>query len=335
MAGLCVALVGAMLAPCVLADVVVMKNGDRLTGTVSRFRAGKLDLDTSYAGTVTIDTDEVESLVTDGDVTVLMKDYTRLIGRLAVSAGRASVITAPDAAPIPVDAKRVASLEPGRLGGKDWQFTGRINLGISNTDGNTDLRRYNFDSEAIARRDRNRWTATARANEATDTKVETEMNAIVGLKYDRFVDERLYGYGATTFEHDRFKDLRLRSTYGAGMGFQVFEGRPTNLALEAGVDRVNALFFDAPDERFFALRLGSRFDRWLWDDAIQVFNNNQLYASLEDIRTSFLRTQSGLRFPLRSGILASLLFNLDWDGNPAPERKSVDRQLIFSLGYRW
>lgn len=312
-----------------------MKNGDRLTGTVSRFREGKVDLETSYAGTVTIDTDEVDSLVTEGEVTVLMKDYTRLIGRLHVAEGRVSVITTSDPSPVPVDPKRVASLETGRMTQNDWQLTGRVSLGIFNTEGNTDIRRYNLDAEAIARRDRNRWTATARGNEATDKQAETEMNAVAGLKYDRFVDERLYGYGATTFEHDRFKDLRLRSTYGLGLGVQVHEGSPTNLALEAGLDRVNADFFDATDERFFALRLGSRFDRWLWDDVVQIFNNNQVYASLEDIRSSFLRTQSGLRFPLRGGVIASLLYNLDWDGDPAPERKAVDRQLIFSLGYRW
>lgn len=317
------------------ADVVVMKNGDRLTGKVSKFREGKVDLDTTYAGTVSIDTDEIESLVTDGDVTVQLKDYTRLVGRLAVNGGQVTIRRSEDDEAVPVAAKRVASLEPGRLTGQEWKFTGRINLGISNTSGNTEIRRYNFDAEAIARRDRNRWTASGRANEATDQKEETEMNAVVGLKYDRFVDERWYGYGATTFEHDRFKDLRLRSTIGAGVGLQVFEGRPVNLALETGLDRVRADFFDALDEDFYALRLGSRFDYWLWEDAIQVFNNNQVYASLEDIRSSFFRTQSGLRFPLRGGVLASLLFNLDWDGNPAPERKSVDRQLIFSLGYRW
>lgn len=324
-----------MFASPAVADVVIMKNGDRLTGTVTRFREGKLDLSTSYAGTVTIDADAVELLVTESEVTVLMKDYTRLIGRLGIDDGRATVTTDLDASPTQIDAKRVASLEIGRKAERDWQFTGRVNLGVTDTEGNTDIRRYNLDTEVIARRDRNRWTGTARANQATDRKDETELNAVVGLKYDRFVDEKLYGYGATTLEHDRFKDLRLRSTYGVGLGFQAYEGRPTNLALEAGLDRVNADFFDSMDERFYALRLGSRFDRWLWNDVVQVFNNNQVYASLEDIRTSFLRTQSGLRFPLRGGVIASLLYNLDWDGNPAPGRRSVDRQLIVSLGYRW
>jgi hypothetical protein len=68
---------------------------------------------------------------------------------------------------------------------------------------------------------------------------------------------------------------------------------------------------------------------------VQLFSNSQGFASLSDVRTSFLRTQSGLRFPLRAGLVASLGLNLDWDGNPAPGRESVDRQLVMSLGYKW
>ena len=57
---------------------------------------GAVTLGSNDAPTVTIDTDEVDSLVTEGEVTVLMKDYTRLIGRLGVSEGRVTVTGDPD-----------------------------------------------------------------------------------------------------------------------------------------------------------------------------------------------------------------------------------------------
>ena len=36
-----------------------------------------------------------------------------------------------------------------------------------------------------------------------------------------------------------------------------------------------------------------------------------------------------------AGFAATLGLNVDWDGHPAPGRRSVDRQLVMSLGYRW
>ncbi|MEO8037494.1 MAG: DUF481 domain-containing protein [Betaproteobacteria bacterium] len=317
------------------ADVVVMKNGDRLSGKVQQLRNGKVTITTDYASSIVIAIDQIASLVTDEDVTVTFKDYSRLIGPLRVSDGVAAVQNPADGTTVPLDPTRVSALQPGRQAEDDWNVSGRANLGLTDTSGNTEVRRYNVDGEVIARRLRDRWTASARANEAAERGQETEMNAVVGLKYDRFIDERWYGYGGSTFEHDRFKDLRLRATVGAGAGRQIYESSVTNLALEAGLDRVLADHFDAEDERYFALRLASRFDHWLWEDVIQVFNNDQVYVSLADIQSTFVRTQSGLRFPLRHGLVTTLQLNVDWDGNPGPGREGVDRQLLVSLGYKW
>lgn len=326
----------AALASCdTRADEVILKNGDRLTGTIQRIRGGKVEIGTSYAGTVAVDVEAVESLSTARDMTVIMKDYTRLIGPLRGVPGRLAVQTADGGEPVPVDAARVQVMLPGRLTEQDWRFTGRANLGFSGTGGNTDVQRVNGDTEVVARRNRDRWGFAARANETTDRGVETEGNAVLALKYDRFVTERWYGYGGGTLEHDRLKDLRLRTTLGAGAGHQLVESHPLNLALEAGLERVAADYFGGLDARFNALRLASRFDWWLWPDVVQAFNNNQGFVSLSDARESFLRTQSGLRFPLRAGFVASLGLNVDWDGSPAPGRRSVDRQLLMSLGYKW
>jgi putative salt-induced outer membrane protein YdiY len=324
-----------VLSGTAAADVVILKNGDRITGTVERIRGGKVEIDTPYAGAVSIDAEAIESVSTDREVTVIMKDYSRLIGPLRAVPGRITVQTEADRPPVPVDPKRVQVMLPGRLTEKDWRVTGRVTLGVSDTAGNTEVQRLNGDAEVVARRNRDRWGFAARGNEATERGTETEMNAVVALKYDRFITERWYGYGGGTLEHDRFKDLRLRSTVGAGAGHQFIESHRLNLALESGLDRVTTDYFGGADTRFQALRLASRFDWWLWPGVVQLFNNNQGFVSLSDVRTSFLRTQSGLRFPLRAGFMASLGLNLDWDGNPAPGRESVDRQLVMSLGYKW
>jgi putative salt-induced outer membrane protein YdiY len=317
------------------ADVVILKNGDRLTGTVERIRGGKVELHTAWAGTVAIDAQAVESVATDAPVTVVMKDYTRLVGPLQPVPGRIAVQAQADAAPVVVDLQRVQVMLPGRLAERDWRFTGRINLGLSDTAGNTEVQRFSGDAELVARRGRDRLGLSARGSQASERGGETEQNAVLALKYDRFIDERWYGYGGGTLEHDRFKDLRLRSTVGAGAGHQVIESPGLNLALEGGLDRVHTDYIGGLDDRFHALRLASRFDWWFWPDVVQLFNNNQGFVSLADARASFLRTQSGLRFPLRAGLTATVGLNVDWDGDPAPGRRAVDRQLLMSLGYRW
>lgn len=331
---------GALMAACLSfhasADTVLLTNGDRITGTVQRLKSSKLEVATPYAGTIGIDVDSIVSIETEGDFTVILKDYSRHAGRLVQGpAGQLSVLPEAGAAPIPVSPDRVTALLPGRLSEQDWRVTGRVNAGYTSTSGNTEVTRATLDSEVIARRHLDRWLLTARGTEATERNDETEANATVGIKYDRFIDERRYAYAGSTFEHDRFKDLRLRVTLGVGGGYQAIDRAATHLALESGLDRVRTDYFATPDEANTALRLAARFDHWLFKDVAQFFHNSEMFASLDDIRDTFARTQTGLRVPLKGGFIASAQINVDWDGDPAAGRRSIDRTTILSLGYKW
>jgi putative salt-induced outer membrane protein YdiY len=326
----------ACLSSFATADTVTLDNGDRISGKVERLRAGKLEMDTPYAGRLWIDAARVTSVETDGEMTLIMRDYSRRTGRLVAGApGTLAIQTAPGATPTPVPPDRVAALLPGRIGEENWRITGRVNAGLTDTSGNTEVRRTNLDAEAVARRNLDRWSLTLRGNQATDRQQQTAENATVGLKYDRFVTEQLYFYGGSSLEHDPFKDIRLRTNLGAGAGAQVLDRATTHLALESGVDRVNTDYFAGQDLANTALRIAIRFDHWVLPDRVQLFHTGETFLSLDNVSRSFTRTQTGLRMPLRDGLLATVQWNLDWDGNPAPGRVSRDQATIISLGYRW
>lgn len=318
------------------ADVVQLRNGDRLTGSVERIRAGKIELTTPHAGSVFIKTGEIETLATDRIVTVILRDYGRHIGRLVpVGPGRLGILVDGTEEIVDVPLDRVSVLLPGHIDATDWRVTGRVNVGLTDTEGNTEVRRMNADTEVIARRNRDRLALSARGNQSVESGDQTEANATVGLKYDRFLTERWYGFGGSTFEHDALKDLRLRSTLGGGLGHNVIESGRTTLALEGGLDWVRTDFFSSSDQSNTALRLATRFDHTLIEGLLDVFHYNQVFLGISYLKQSFARTQTGARLPLRSGVLFAVTLNLDWDGEPAPGRKSLDRSLVLSLGYRW
>ena len=72
-----------LLAHGVLADEVVMNNGDRLTGTIKTSRDGKLVLETTYAGEIEIQITQIQRMVTDNPVTLVLEDDTRVSGILS------------------------------------------------------------------------------------------------------------------------------------------------------------------------------------------------------------------------------------------------------------
>ena len=328
------AIAASIAAPC-LADTVALDNGDRLSGTIERLENGKLVLNTTYAGDIKIDLGHIRSLQSDAMMTVVLGNDQRLYGKLTGSGTEITVQPADQAAATREPIGQVTDILPGVVTGREWKRSGHINIGWSDSSGNTDISRLHGDAELVAQQGKNRYTLGFAINYATDHGVETESNGLAYGKYDRFFSQKGYAYANTTFEHDKFRDIRLRDTLGLGSGYQAIASSRTNLALEGGIDYVYTDFYSAPTDQFPALRLALRFDYYLLPDKLQFFQNTEGHVSLENAKKSFARAATGLRIPLTGNFVATTEYDVTWDGDPQPGRVSTDRTLLFTLGYKW
>jgi putative salt-induced outer membrane protein YdiY len=318
-----------------LADVIVLDNGDRLSGRIVRLDGGTLVLNTDYAGDVKVNLGRIQLLQSDQEMTVVLENARRFYGRLSGSGSQISVAKGETAAVEEIPIGQITDILPGRLTGEEWNIQGRINVGASESSGNTDVARLNVNGEISARRGRDRYTAGTSVNYAKDSGAETESNASLYAKYDRFFTRRWYTYTNTTFEHDRFKDIKLRSTLGFGSGYQAIQSSRTNLSLEGGMEYVYTDFYDTPTDHYPAARLAVKYDHYLLPDSLQFFYTTEAYVSLRNVKQSFARAQTGLRYPLRNRFEVTAQLNVDWDGDPQPGREAVDRIVLFTLGYKW
>ena len=320
--------------PC-LADTVILDNGDRLTGTIARLENGKLVINTKYAGDIKIDLGQIRNLQTDGTMTVVLGNEQRLYGKLSGDGAEITVQPVDQSAPKQESTGKVSDILPGVVTGREWRKSGHINIGWADTSGNTDTSRGHGDAEMIAQQGKNRYTAGLVINYATDRGVTNESNGLAYGKYDRFLSPKWYAYANGTFEHDKFKDIRLRTTVGVGSGYQWIASSRTNLALEGGIDYVSTDFYVAPNDQFPAMRLAVKFDHYLLPDKLQFFHKSEGYVSLESVKKSFARTQTGLRMPISGSLMATTEYDVAWDGDPQPGRVSTDRTFLFTLGYKW
>jgi putative salt-induced outer membrane protein YdiY len=316
-------------------DTVWLRNGDRLSGTVLNLSAETLRLATSYAGELTIRRADVAAMRT-GDAVPITLDGAVVTGRLAEAGEGQVTVTREDGSAETMPLERIAYVNPTpRQGGPGVSYGGRVNLGYSRSAGNSDNERLYGDGELRVRHRDYRWAVGGEARESKDDGVTSESNWLARGSYDRFVRPREFLYARSTLEHDEFRDIDLRTTVGAGYGFQAIETDTTRLSLQAGVDYVNIQRVVAADEEYPAAGWGISFDHRLWDGKVELFLNQEGFWSLEDSDDVLARTRTGLRFPLGGGFNATAQLNLDWDNEPAPGRESTDETWLFTLGYAW
>ncbi len=317
-----------------LADEVVLHNGDRITGEVVRIENGKLTVKTPYAGTIKIDRKDIASLTTDKPVYIVIDEINRV--QATIIAAEAGTVTLSDGdwmatGPLALDRITGLTREPEPA----VKVRGRINIGVSSTSGNTQTEKLHADAEVIARSAKNRFTIGGGTKRTKDREVETESNSRAYLKYDHFITKKWYAYANADTERDKFKDIKLRTTLGVGTGYQFLESKKTNLSVEGGINYVNTDFEFAPDDSYPAGRWAIRFDRFLFESNTQFFHQHEACFGLEDSDNIFVRTQTGLRWPVLEGLDATAQYNVDWDNNPAAGRVKTDRAVLFTLGYRW
>lgn len=368
------------------ADVLVMRNGDHLTGKAVHKMADTLTFSTSYAGTLTLKWSDIVSLTTDKPVTLVIGNERLVSGKLAAGTaqGRAAftpATTAPapatsatapattaatpsTAAPAPPPASGATATDAATThaagtavdpavprdlpldsvrflnptveeSGRGILWNGRINAGGADTSGNTTNSSLHVDVDTTGRARHYRILGGGEFNRATDHEQETVSNWRAHGEFDRFYEKKMFSYTRSTFEHDKFKALDLRSTLGAGLGYQFFESAPLNLSLQAGIDYVDVNNMDVPDDRYAAGAWVLRYDQKPWNWNVQFFHQQDGTISLNSPSNIVLHTQTGMRAPLGGGINATLQYNYDWNNRPPAGRFSADRTLLFTLGYAW
>lgn len=319
------------------ADEIGLKNGDRISGKVIRMEAGKLVFKTSYAGEISVDWEEISTLSAKDQLKIVFSDETVLKGvTKPAEEGKMKLKMGKIVETVSFDLAQVKAINPKpKVVEPPVKTKGRVNLGGTVTKGNTDTETYHLDGEVVIRTVKNRYTIGAEFDKAEDDGEKTADSAFGYLKYDHFLNHKWFAYSNASFEKDDFKDLNLRTTLGAGVGFQFFETDLTNLSLEAGLAYVNEDFDEGEDDSYPAGRWAFNFDRYFYDKFVQFFHFHEGFIGFEDTNDIFVRSRTGLRFKLREDFNATTQYNYDWDNMPAPGREKADRTYILSLGYEW
>jgi len=231
-----------------LADQVILKNGDRLTGSITKSDGKILVIKTDYAGDVTVKFDAIQSITSTGDLTVSMAGKT-VVGPVTTS-GDDVVVATRTAGPVEAPKASVTllrspaeqsayekSLHPGFREG----WNGGLNLGFALTRGNSETKNLNIAFNAARKGFHDKLTLYTNsiyaANDLPMASPHTTANAIGGgARYDHDFSPRVFWFVNGDFYHDALQHLDLRSTAGGGIGWHAIKRDATTLDLLAGVN---------------------------------------------------------------------------------------------------
>jgi hypothetical protein len=332
----------ALVSPFAWADQALLKNGDRITGSIVKKDGKDLTIKTDQFGVVVVPWDQVESITVNKPLTIVLKDGKTYQGTLATSGGKITVAdskTQTTVTPADITSLRNADEEKAyqRLLHPGWGelWTGTGTFGFAGTLGNSKTLTYTtgLNADRVTRFDKaSLYFTVIKASATVDGKNTGTAQAVRGgVSYGHNVSSRLFFRIFNDNEYDKFQNLDFRFVIGGGLGVHAVKTKRSTLDLLAGAN-YNHASFSTPLTRNSA--------EAYWGDEYTLKLNastslTQSYRMFNDL------TNTGdYRVNFDIGLGAKLMKWLSWNlsvsdryvSNPAPGRKTNDFLYTTGIG---
>jgi putative salt-induced outer membrane protein YdiY len=298
------------------ADEVLFKNGDRVSGVVTR-SDGRVTIKSPLFGIISADETEIASVATTAPTPTTMITATTLA--TTAPAAVQAVPPTPPAAP------------------KKW--SGSVVAGAIVTRGNSHTEDYRVAFDATRKGEHNTLTLAAayafgqsRDPATGDDNVTTD-HWFAQAKLDHSLTERLYDYAIVRVEQDNVANLDLRFSPGVGVGYRWVNRPATHFNTEAGVTWVWEQYDTSGSTEHIAVRLAYHLDHKLNENVSLVHNVEYLPNVVDPAGDFNVNADAGLRAMLTKSMFAEMKVEWKHDSTPAPDAEKND--LRYTLGLGW
>ncbi|MGO8704041.1 MAG: YdiY family protein [Candidatus Brocadiia bacterium] len=326
----------AVCASVATADVVVLKNGDRVTGIIESLADGKLHIKTDAMAEVTIDMAKVMTFSTDEPIVLVFKDGTVVHQKVAAAGdGMVAVQAGGLLAPQDLALADLAAANPPEAKVK---WTGHLTFGATKTTGNSRSTTASGDASLERRTEDDRITVNGyylfAQSEDPSTNIETTTTDkwFIEVAYDYFVSKKLFVLADVNYMKNRIANLDGRAIGTLGMGYQWVESKPMNFNTNLSFGGMHESYThpDRNDDTIVG-QIGWHFDRAL-TDTLTFLHDFRLNPDLEKPRNEVLETSVELRAALYKAIFASFKVLIDYDSQPAAGQERTDTAYILGVG---
>jgi hypothetical protein len=330
-----------LFALMVRADVIVMKNGDRVTGDIVKKDGNNVTMKSKLFGDITLPWDQIDSVQTDLPLNVELNNGKTEQAPLATSNGQLNV-AGQQVAPGDVKTLRNAAeekeyerrLHPGWT--QLWVGTGT--LGWAGAAGNAQTATFTTGFNATRATNTDKTTVYFNSVKASATtngvRADTAQAVRGGLGYSRDFTKRMFFNGFNDWEYDKFQSLDLRLVLGGGIGYSLIKNERSRLDLVGGLSWNHEKFDPAPLPKF--TRNSAEF---YWGDDYSVklrarstlTQSFRMFHNLSDTGNRRINFDIGANTQLWKWLSWNLTGSDRYLSNPAPGRKTND--IIYSTGF--
>lgn len=315
-------------------DVVVLVNGNAVTGEIKSLDFGALRYSTDSMGTVNVDWEDIVAITSNQDLQIEITDGNRYYGKLITTETRFTVRIRTETAEVSLPTSKIVRITPIERVDKFWQrIEGSFSLGLQ-TQKSSEVTTSYVDLD-LGYRTRE-YLLGLRANSSVTDQPDRETSARQGLSlnYQRFGSNRWFTDWFTGWEKNDELGINGRVSLGGALGRYIVQNNTNQLSLTAGVQAARESFIGIEQSTTNAEgRIEARYLHRRLEPEASFRMTVTAYPLLEDL--SSYRSEADLtwRREFAEDLFLDLTLGYSFLSDPPEGAARDDYALTTSLGY--
>jgi hypothetical protein len=317
-----------LFAAPALADQVQMKNGDIITGNISKIEDGEVFIEPSYADEFSVDLAEVVSIDADQTFEIELEDGSKVDASFAHGEdGMQTLVIDGQPRDIPME-ELVLAEEPEDY----YDRTSHVDVNMTWNGGNTDSRNNLFFADTALKLGDHRHLAELTFRRDKTDDVYTKKQDLFNYTYNWLFNEPWYMGGVFSYERDPIKELDHRYMGGLVIGRDIFNDANKYLTVSLGVGYTDEEFFNSESESGATGLWALRYTHDLRGGDIAFYHDHKINQQFFGVDNLIFKSNTGFRFDLIDDIYANVSLRYDYETEPAEGAENEDTTFVFGIG---
>lgn len=312
----------------VQADVLVLKNGDRITGEIKRIWDDEITIEPEYSDEFQVDIPAVEHIESDHEFEIELADGTSLLARFsgAGADGRQTMMSAEKSVSVPLAQLFEVDEPPDEF---DWE--GHIDFSATVNGGNTDTSNTKLRADITVEIPKHRNIGELTFYREELDGLSTKEQDLLRYSYNWLFNDPWFLGAVLSYKRDPIIELDSRIVASAGIGLDVWNTPRRKLSLQLGAGyQVEEIGQESEDSAVATWTLRYRQD--FFSDDLELFHNQSIIHNLSGRTNTSYKTSTGLRYEITDLLYASASFDFDYETDPVDLVKHEDLVLVLGLG---
>ena len=315
-------------------DVVVLANGDAVTGEIKGLEFGSLRYSTDSMGTVSIDWEDITSVQSNQNLQIELVDGSRYFGSFLATEDSASVRVKTASQEVDIPAHQVVRVTPIDTNEKFWQnLDGEFSLGFQ-TQKSSGVTTSNVAAD-VSHRSRKYLYGLKLTSTVTDQPTEeTKARQSIEANFQRFRANRWFTDWFTRWERNDELGINSRSAIGGAVGRYIVQTNKNQFSLTAGMQGARTSFIGDDESTTEAEgRIEIRYLRRNLVPETSATFTTLIYPLLDDLSQFRAETDLSFKREFFSDLFLSFSVGHSYLSDPPADASSSDYSVTTSLGY--